>query len=243
VESLEFSRIRDSKMMKQAKPMKIKLSSLDFPSLASAHQDFLERLGFSRLRDIRMIRGEKLVKRKLSSLNFPSFRSRNPSPPAFQFAPVPGSSFSFAPESSPTAVPVSPPDASAESPLTFCLPPPAEGPAPEAGERKKVGLWCVAKPMVPEEKLQEGMDFACGKGGADCDEIMPNGDCFNPDNLVAHASYAFNSYWQKTKKNGGRCSFDGTAILINSDPSMYLLSYCYVFCLIFYDFSFFNARL
>lgn len=77
----------------------------------------------------------------------------------------------------------------------------------------------MAKPSVPEETLQEAMGYACGEGGADCQEIMPNGSCFNPDTAVAHASYAFNSYWQKNKRNGGTCSFGGTAMIINSDPS------------------------
>nr|XP_043618021.1 uncharacterized protein LOC122589760 [Erigeron canadensis] len=80
-------------------------------------------------------------------------------------------------------------------------------------------LWCVAKPSVPSEKLQEAMDYACGAGGADCGPISPNGSCYMPDSVVAHASYAFNSYWQKNKKNGGVCGFEGTAMLIASDPS------------------------
>ncbi|KAK3221196.1 hypothetical protein Dsin_008221 [Dipteronia sinensis] len=64
------------------------------------------------------------------------------------------------------------------------------------------------------------MDYACGEGGADCEEISPpHGSCFYPDTLVAHASYAFNNYWQKTKRNGGTCNFGGTAMLINADPS------------------------
>ncbi|XP_071704301.1 glucan endo-1,3-beta-glucosidase 1-like [Rutidosis leptorrhynchoides] len=93
-------------------------------------------------------------------------------------------------------------------------PPPAAA-APAGRER----LWCVAKPSVPAETLQEAIDFACGEGGADCDEISPTGNCYFPDSIVAHASYAFNSYWQKNKKHGGTCGFGGTAMLINSDPS------------------------
>ncbi|XP_024974910.1 glucan endo-1,3-beta-glucosidase 1 [Cynara cardunculus var. scolymus] len=81
------------------------------------------------------------------------------------------------------------------------------------------GVWCVAKPSVPSEKLQEAMDYACGEGGADCEAISPTGSCYFPDSIVAHASYAFNSYWQKNKNNGGTCGFGGTAMLINSDPS------------------------
>ncbi|KAI3665656.1 hypothetical protein L6452_44286 [Arctium lappa] len=101
-------------------------------------------------------------------------------------------------------------------------PPPAVGgsggstaAAPFSGEE----VWCVAKPSVPSEKLQEAMDYACGDGGADCEAINPAGSCYFPDSVVAHASYAFNSYWQKNKNNGGTCGFGGTAMLINSDPS------------------------
>ncbi|CAA2993517.1 glucan endo-1,3-beta-glucosidase 3-like [Olea europaea var. sylvestris] len=81
------------------------------------------------------------------------------------------------------------------------------------------GLWCVAKPSVPPETLQEALDYACGEGAADCEAIRPHGHCYFPDTAVAHASYAFNSYWQKNKKIGGSCGFGGTAMLINTDPS------------------------
>ncbi|KAL6198797.1 hypothetical protein ACLB2K_028586 [Fragaria x ananassa] len=62
------------------------------------------------------------------------------------------------------------------------------------------------------------MNYACGSG-ADCDAIQPNGSCFQPDSLFAHASFAFNSYWQRTKVAGGTCDFGGTAILVTVDPS------------------------
>ncbi|KAM7264960.1 hypothetical protein ACFE04_002643 [Oxalis oulophora] len=109
----------------------------------------------------------------------------------------------------------------ASSPYAYTLPPcsssPPPGPTPMPRVQQK--LWCVAKPSVPEETLQEAIDYACGAGGADCEEIMPRGSCYYPDTVVAHASYAFNSYWQKNKRNGGSCSFGGTAMLINADPS------------------------
>ncbi|KAH9712302.1 glucan endo-1,3-beta-D-glucosidase [Citrus sinensis] len=87
-----------------------------------------------------------------------------------------------------------------------------------------LSFWQV-QPNVPADTLQEAMDYACGEGGADCEEIMPHGNCFYPDTVVAHASYAFNSYWQKTKRNGGTCAFGGTAMLINADPMSCRLSY------------------
>lgn len=139
-------------------------------------------------------------------------------------APPPEMSFSSTPE-------VPPEVDSATPPFGFGLPPCSPthigAPAPEMGLTQK--LWCVAKPTVPAETLQEAIDYACGAGGADCEEITPHGNCYYPDSAAAHASYAFNSYWQKNKKNGGSCSFGGTAMLIHSDPSkaffLFLLLY------------------
>nr|CAD1834531.1 unnamed protein product [Ananas comosus var. bracteatus] len=95
--------------------------------------------------------------------------------------------------------------------------PPPLGPPPPPSETMP-GLWCVAKPTVPDPIIQEAMDYACGSG-ADCDVIQPNGSCYQPDTLIAHASFAFNSYWQRTKVAGGTCDFGGTAILVTRDPS------------------------
>lgn len=137
----------------------------------------------------------------------PSNAASKPNPPLSQIAspPMPSSS-SFAPASSPHGFTLPP-----------CSPIDHGSPKPEIGMVQE--LWCVAKPSVPPETLQEAMDYACGVGGADCEEITPQGNCYNPDTVVAHASYAFNSYWQKHKRNGGTCSFGGTAMLINADPS------------------------
>ncbi|KAL0353375.1 UNVERIFIED_CONTAM: Glucan endo-1,3-beta-glucosidase 4 [Sesamum angustifolium] len=79
-------------------------------------------------------------------------------------------------------------------------------------------MWCVAKPAVPDPIIQEAMNYACGSG-ADCGQIQPSGSCFEPNTLLAHASYAFNSYWQRTKVTGGTCDFGGTALLVTIDPS------------------------
>ncbi|KAL3731890.1 hypothetical protein ACJRO7_028710 [Eucalyptus globulus] len=95
-------------------------------------------------------------------------------------------------------------------------PPPTVPPSPNSGS--SIALWCVAKPSVPEPIIREAMNYACGSG-AECASIEPNGSCFQPDTLFAHASYAFNSYWQRTKVAGGSCSFGGTAVLVTVDPS------------------------
>ncbi|XP_008809867.1 extensin isoform X2 [Phoenix dactylifera] len=100
-----------------------------------------------------------------------------------------------------------------EPPVVY--PPPLAPPQPGAALRS---LWCVAKPTVPDPIIREAMNYACGSG-TNCDPIQPNGACYQPDTILAHASFAFNSYWQQTKAAGGTCDFGGTAILITTDPS------------------------
>ncbi|MBA0864280.1 hypothetical protein Goshw_001319, partial [Gossypium schwendimanii] len=67
--------------------------------------------------------------------------------------------------------------------------------------------------------LQNALDWACGPGKADCSEIQPNQKCFQPDTLLAHASFAFNNYYQKNGATDASCSFRGNAIKVDQDPS------------------------
>uniref|UniRef100_A0A0E0NBQ7 X8 domain-containing protein n=1 Tax=Oryza rufipogon TaxID=4529 RepID=A0A0E0NBQ7_ORYRU len=67
------------------------------------------------------------------------------------------------------------------------------------------GSWCVASPTA----LQVPLHYACGHG-TDCSAIQPGGSCFNPDTVHDHASYAFNSYYQKNPI-ATSCDFSGTA--------------------------------
>ncbi|PIN08367.1 Glucan endo-1,3-beta-D-glucosidase [Handroanthus impetiginosus] len=99
-------------------------------------------------------------------------------------------------------------------PIVF--PPPTVPPPPR--RTPTTALWCVAKASVPDPIIQEAMNYACASG-ADCDQIQPSGSCYQPNTLFAHASYAFNSYWQRTKVAGGTCDFGGTAVLVTVDPS------------------------
>lgn len=134
----------------------------------------------------------------------------NPPPAPFYFVPNPPSPATYTPNP-PSAVP---------SPTVFLppivYPPPTAPPPPNVAP--SLALWCVAKPSVPDPIVQEAMNYACGSG-ADCDSIQADGPCFQPNTLFAHASFAFNSYWQKTKGAGGTCEFGGTAMLVTVDPS------------------------
>ncbi|XP_031493410.1 PLASMODESMATA CALLOSE-BINDING PROTEIN 3-like [Nymphaea colorata] len=80
------------------------------------------------------------------------------------------------------------------------------------------GTWCVGKSNVDQKALQKSLDYACG-AGADCRPIVSSGACYNPDTVLAHASYAMNSYFQKLGQAQGACDFSGTATLTTTDPS------------------------
>ncbi|KAF3446914.1 hypothetical protein FNV43_RR12094 [Rhamnella rubrinervis] len=80
-------------------------------------------------------------------------------------------------------------------------------------------VWCVAKPQADEKVLQAVLDFCCGPGGVDCREIYESGDCFQPDRLLAHASYAMNAYYQMHGRNYWNCDFKGSGLVTFSDPS------------------------
>ncbi|XP_010907602.3 glucan endo-1,3-beta-glucosidase 1 [Elaeis guineensis] len=79
--------------------------------------------------------------------------------------------------------------------------------------------WCVADEQTPDDVLQLAMDWACGIGGADCRMIQPNKSCYLPNTVRDHASYAFNSYWQKFKNYGGSCYFNAAAMVTDLNPS------------------------
>ncbi|EPS59841.1 hypothetical protein M569_14964, partial [Genlisea aurea] len=90
--------------------------------------------------------------------------------------------------------------------------PPPEGAA--AGE-----TWCVANQDSGSEKLQRALDYACGEGGANCRPIQPGATCYHPDSLLAHASFAFNSYYQASDRRSGACDFAGAAHVVTQPPN------------------------
>ncbi|CAN1790097.1 PLASMODESMATA CALLOSE-BINDING PROTEIN 3 [Linum perenne] len=78
--------------------------------------------------------------------------------------------------------------------------------------------WCVARSDASTLALQTALDYACW-AGADCTPIQSNGLCFLPNTIQAHASYAFNSYFQRKSMSPGSCDFSGTANIARTDPS------------------------
>ncbi|CAK9141439.1 unnamed protein product [Ilex paraguariensis] len=81
--------------------------------------------------------------------------------------------------------------------------------------------WCVARSDAGDQALQTSLDYACG-AGADCAPIQPSGLCYLPNTVQAHASYAFNSYFQRKGMAPGSCDFAGTAYIAKTDPNLLL---------------------
>ncbi|CAA7393446.1 unnamed protein product [Spirodela intermedia] len=79
-------------------------------------------------------------------------------------------------------------------------------------------IWCICRNDASDNALQSALDYACGHGG-DCSPISANGACYLPNSLLAHCSYATNSYFQKNNRAPGTCDFSGTATNTTVDPS------------------------
>ncbi|KAL0921820.1 hypothetical protein M5K25_008932 [Dendrobium thyrsiflorum] len=59
--------------------------------------------------------------------------------------------------------------------------------------------WCTCRPDSSDPALQKTIDYACG-AGADCNPILQNGACYNPNTVLSHCSYAANSYYQRLRE-------------------------------------------
>ncbi|MQL70691.1 hypothetical protein Taro_003019 [Colocasia esculenta] len=84
--------------------------------------------------------------------------------------------------------------------------------------------WCICRSELNSSALQKTLDYACG-AGAECSPIHQNGACYNPNTVLAHCSYAANSYFQRKGQATGSCDFSGTATVTTTDPSYSGCSY------------------
>ncbi|KAL2253342.1 UNVERIFIED_CONTAM: CASP-like protein 2B1 [Sesamum indicum] len=77
--------------------------------------------------------------------------------------------------------------------------------------------YCIADEQASEYDLLGAMNWACSNG-ANCTAIQESQPCYLPNTPKDHASYAFNSYYQNMKHQGGGCYFTATAVLTGADP-------------------------
>ncbi|KAJ4833870.1 hypothetical protein Tsubulata_039780 [Turnera subulata] len=79
--------------------------------------------------------------------------------------------------------------------------------------------YCTAKEGADPKMLQAALDWACGPGKVDCSAILQGEPCYEPDNVIAHATYAFDSYYHQMGKAPNTCDFNGVATITTTNPS------------------------
>ncbi|KAE8696902.1 Glucan endo-1,3-beta-glucosidase 2 [Hibiscus syriacus] len=79
--------------------------------------------------------------------------------------------------------------------------------------------YCTAKDGADQKMLQAALDWACGPGKVDCSPLLQGKPCYEPDNVIAHATYAFNTYYHRMGKTSDACDFNGVADITTTDPS------------------------
>ncbi|KAL2558958.1 Glucan endo-1 [Forsythia ovata] len=79
--------------------------------------------------------------------------------------------------------------------------------------------YCVAREHADRKLLQAALDWACGPGKVDCSPLLQGQPCYEPDTVVAHASYAFDAYYHRMAMADGTCNFNGVATITTTNPS------------------------
>ncbi|KAE9603283.1 putative X8 domain-containing protein [Lupinus albus] len=78
--------------------------------------------------------------------------------------------------------------------------------------------WCIARYTSNDAELNDNILYACN-ALKDCMIIEEGGSCFNPNNLIGHASVVMNQYYAKSGRNPWNCYFSGTGLIVITDPS------------------------
>ncbi|PSR88133.1 Glucan endo-1,3-beta-glucosidase [Actinidia chinensis var. chinensis] len=79
--------------------------------------------------------------------------------------------------------------------------------------------YCVARDGADPKMLQAALDWACGPGKVDCSPLLQGKPCYEPDNVIAHSTYAFDAYYHRMAMADGTCNFNGVASITTTDPS------------------------
>lgn len=79
--------------------------------------------------------------------------------------------------------------------------------------------YCTARQGSDPKMLQAALDWACGVGKVDCSPLLQGKECYEPDNVIAHSTYAFDTYYHQKGKVPEACDFNGVAEITTTDPS------------------------
>ncbi|KAG6492252.1 hypothetical protein ZIOFF_047204 [Zingiber officinale] len=81
-----------------------------------------------------------------------------------------------------------------------------------------VRSWCLSVPGTTTKKLLENINYACGSVLADCRAIQEDCPCYSTD-VIKMANYAMNAYYYGAGHEEINCYFNGSGLIIYSDPS------------------------
>lgn len=81
--------------------------------------------------------------------------------------------------------------------------------------------WCVSKDGANVYMLQTALNWTCSSfgGGVNCNPIYAGGNCYLPNTIQKHSSWAFNMYYNSQSGAPDSCNFSGTAMVTVNDPS------------------------
>lgn len=83
-------------------------------------------------------------------------------------------------------------------------------------------VWCLVKDGADVYDVQSALNWTCAR--INCGPTNVGGSCYIPNTIWAHASWAFNAYYNSMNGAQDSCNFSGTAYVSSSDPSKYLAS-------------------
>jgi len=83
----------------------------------------------------------------------------------------------------------------------------------------KAKLWCGVDANANISALPSTIIFSCSQGDNTCITIQPGEPCYQPNEVIDHASYAFNSYWRQFKNYYVDCDLNKSGTLVTKDPS------------------------
>ncbi|EFJ33648.1 hypothetical protein SELMODRAFT_406336 [Selaginella moellendorffii] len=83
--------------------------------------------------------------------------------------------------------------------------------------------WCIANSSIRSYAFEVALNETCLK--VDCSAISEGGECFSPNTLPWHASYAFNLYFQNNGRTLAACHALG--MIVQEYPVPPSASYCH----------------